>query len=99
MNRKPIRRKSAKTAARDRRYARERLAFLGDHPLCEVSWDEGCTAAATDCHHRRGRGKYALDRSTFIAACRHCHGRIHAEPAEAYLRGFLEHRNQSGEAA
>lgn len=96
--RSPLRRRSKRTEARDRRYTRERLEFLAERPLCQIGWDDGCTGAATSVHHRRGRGRFMLDRSTWVACCHPCHMAAHANPVEAYRRGVSVHRNQEGAA-
>lgn len=99
MKRTPLRRRSAKTAARDRRYARERVEFLAAHPLCEIGWDAGCTAAAVEVHHMAGRAASVFfDRSRWAASCSHCHRQATENPAEAYRRGVSLHRNQAGAA-
>lgn len=92
-----MRTKSLKTAARDRRYAHDRRAFLEAHPLCEIAWDADCTWHASEVHHRKGRGPFMFDQSTWIAGCHRCHMSAHANPAAAYERGVMLHRNQTGD--
>jgi len=48
---------------------------------------------ATEIHHRRGRGKYLLDASTWIAVSSEGHRAIHNYPQEAYAKGYLLPRN------
>lgn len=89
-----------KTAARNRRYARERLAFLEAHPLCEITWDGRCMAAATDVHHMAGRyASVFFDRSKWMASCSPCHQAATVNPAEAFARGVSLHRHSQDGAA
>jgi hypothetical protein len=48
--------------------------------------------ATTDVHHKKGRGKYLLDESTWLPVCREHHDKIHANPAWAFEQGYLERR-------
>lgn len=47
---------------------------------------------ATECHHRKGRGKFMLDTSTWMAVSSHGHKMIHAYPKISYERGYMEQR-------
>lgn len=68
-----------------RLYNKQRVPFLDKHFICEV-----CNLApATELHHRKGRGKYLLDESTWLAVCFNCHRTIHDKPALAYATGLL----------
>lgn len=44
---------------------------------------------STDVHHRKGRGKYLLDVSTWMAVSREGHQWIHANPKESYEKGYM----------
>ncbi len=44
---------------------------------------------ATDIHHRKGRGRYLLDASTWMAVSRDAHRWIHDNPKEAMEKGYL----------
>ena len=46
-----------------------------------------------DVHHAKGRGKYLLDTTTWLATCRDCHNWVHDNPAEAMERGFMLRRS------
>ena len=83
--RKPIARRSNKMAARIQAYNRQRLVFLEKYPICECCKSK----AAVQVHHRKGRGKYLLDESTWTAICAACHTFVHAHPTWAYLNGLL----------
>ena len=42
-----------------------------------------------DIHHRRGRGKYLLDVSTWMAVSREGHDAIHRDPKTSYEKGYM----------
>jgi len=44
---------------------------------------------ATDIHHRKGRGRYLLDTSTWMTVSRDAHRWIHDNPKEAMGKGYL----------
>lgn len=68
-------------------YAREATAFKKANSSCEI-----CSGKTEDVHHRKGRGPYLRDQSTWMAVCRRCHDWIHEHPAEAKEKGWLESR-------
>lgn len=89
-----MRAKSLKTAARDRRYARDRAEFLAEHPLCEVAWDEHCTHIGDEVHHMAGRyPSIFFRRDLWRSACHSCHQQATDNPAEAYRRGVSLRRH------
>ena len=45
--------------------------------------------ASTECHHKKGRGKYLLDTSTWMAVSAEGHRAIHANPKLSYERGYM----------
>lgn len=45
--------------------------------------------ASVDIHHMKGRGKYLLDTSTWMAVSRAAHDKIHSDPKTAYEKGYL----------
>lgn len=47
------------------------------------------TPLATDIHHKKGRGKYLNDTSTWMAVSREGHNWIHNHPKEAYEKGWM----------
>lgn len=57
--------------------------------LARGAWRSEC------CHHKRGRGRYFLDESTFAALSNAAHARVHAEPAWAEANGWLDPRRNS----
>lgn len=66
-------------------YHRLRDAFLAEHPRCAVFPER----KATEIHHTRGRGRFLLDTSTWLAVSRAGHEKIEVERAWARERGFL----------
>lgn len=87
--RKPINPKSKKQQALDQAYSKLRKPFLEKHPMCQANLP-GCQGGATDVHHKRGRGKWLLVTSTWMAVCRTCHSYIELHPIEATEMGFRE---------
>lgn len=45
--------------------------------------------ASTEVHHLRGRGKYLLDTSTWLAVSSGAHRKIHEDPATSYEKGYM----------
>lgn len=88
----PSKRKPSK-AARDR----AELKLVRLHLLersggrCEVRWSELCTGVGTMAHHivRRSAGG-TNDPMNLVWTCAFDHDLIHANPAEALVRGFLK---------
>lgn len=64
---------------------------MKNHPMCEAKLP-GCSSIATECHHKRGRGEYLLDSTTFLALCHLCHSYIELHPNQAKELGFSESR-------
>lgn len=86
MKRTPLRRVSKKHAAALKTYSKLRKEYLREHPGCEV-----CTKnAATDIHHKEGRGPNLNRADTWLAVCRPCHHEIHTRPSKARERGLLK---------
>lgn len=100
LKRKPckIKKVSDKKKVEDERYFKEREGFLKEeaNKICnaqlECKGDE-----ATDVHHKKGRGKYYLDRSTWLAVCRKCHRRITDNSKEAIELGLSVSRLKKDE--
>ncbi|MDB5144198.1 MAG: hypothetical protein JWQ66_2911 [Mucilaginibacter sp.] len=68
-----------------------RKEFMKANPICGAGL-EGCTIQANECHHRRGRGEYLLDDSTYLALCANCHKFINEHNEFAFEMGFSESR-------
>jgi hypothetical protein len=83
--RKAIKKVASKKAIENAMYRVVRAAYLADKPLCEV-----CRNEAHDVHHKKGRiGALLTDAAYFLAVCRPCHDKIHANPLWAYEKGYL----------
>jgi hypothetical protein len=75
---------SQKQKERNKKYLELRYNYLRANPICEV---EGCTHAASEVHHKRGRIGDALY-SDFLAVCHDCHVRIEENPEWAKEHGY-----------
>lgn len=51
---------------------------------CEI-----CNQPASDLHHKKGRGKFLCEKSTFMALCRSCHNKCHHEVGWARENGYI----------
>lgn len=65
--------------------------FKRDNPRCAARL-AGCTGATDDPHHKRGRGAYLLDVTTWLPVCRNCHIWITDNSKEAMEKGLSESR-------
>ena len=91
-SKKPIRHKSSKMTALDTVYSKLRVNYLEQYPLCCASLPN-CTKKSTDIHHKKGRGKYHNDPTTWLSVCRTCHDWIETHPTEAIELGLSIKRN------
>ncbi len=94
--RKPIRRRSKRMAKLMRQYNKQREVFLKLHPHCLVcvsNQDDLPIQPATEVHHRKGRGLFLLDESTWVPVCAVCHRFVHDHPSWSYANGWMERRN------
>jgi len=66
-------------------YRKERTTFLTENPRCQKCGDK-----ATEIHHKKGRGIYTTDVSTFMSICRKCHTWVHMNPELSRGLGYLE---------
>lgn len=78
---KPV---SDKLSKELRMYSKLRKQFLIENPFCAVYPH----LPATDIHHKKGRGKYLNDTSTWLAVSREGHTRIEMFPIEAKENGW-----------
>lgn len=72
-------------------YTKIRTAYLVVNPSCKARL-QGCTGAATDVHHKAGRGENHLRIATWLPVCRSCHSWIELHPTEAKELGLSENR-------
>jgi hypothetical protein len=82
---KPV---SKNLAADQREYSKLRKKFLEENPVCRVFPQ----LKATTVHHSRGRGKYLLDVSTWVACSMEGHTKIENYPIWAREEGFTKSR-------
>ena len=86
-----MRQKSKKMQKLDTKYNQLRRVFLTDHPMCQAALHR-CTHKSTDIHHKKGRGKYHNDITTWLSVCRTCHNWIESNPIEAEELGHSINR-------
>lgn len=84
-----IRKVSSKMSKINSKYSKLRKEFLLKHNICHAKIYK-CSLHATDVHHKKGRGKYHLDVSTWMPVCRNCHMWIETHPEDAAELGFSE---------
>lgn len=89
---KPIARRSSKQAKKEAAYMVIRNMYIKNHPMCEAHIQGVCTQVSSDVHHKKGRGEYLLDDTTFLAVCRGCHQYIETNPTVAKELGFSINR-------
>ncbi len=75
---------SKKRAGQRKEYLKLRDEFLMLRCRCER-----CGLAATEVHHKQGRGKHYLEVATWAALCSKCHNYIHNNVADAKEDGWL----------
>ena len=69
-----------------RQYRKQRKAYLGDNPICQV---KGCDHYATEIHHKKGRsGDMLLDEEFWMAICHDHHRYITDHPTWAKENGY-----------
>ena len=69
------------------------LCVIGRGPVCGrrdgFRSIEYRVPAATEVHHTKGRGKYLLDTTTWVAVSAEGHRAIHADPKKSYAKGYM----------
>ena len=89
---KPIRKKSSKMTALDTVYIALRKQYLEKYPMCCARLSK-CSLFSSDIHHKKGRGKYHNDPTTWLSVCRTCHDWIETHPTESIQLGYSIKRN------
>lgn len=93
MKRSEMRRKSSKTAARDRQYLAAIGEWLEDRS-CEGTALPGPCRGGLQVHHAKGRvGSLMLDQRYWRALCGAHHQFVTEHPPEARAAGLSFHRN------
>jgi hypothetical protein len=72
-------------------YSKIRTAYLTVNTLCKAGL-QGCAGAATEVHHKAGRGENHLRIATWLPVCRPCHTWIELHPIEAKELNLSETR-------
>lgn len=85
---KSIRSISTRLAKLRRLYNQRVALFLAKHKWCAVF----PKLRSTQVHHKKGRGRYLLDESTWLPTSTRGHDRIHRNPKWALENGFMERR-------
>lgn len=88
---KAIKPKADKQDPLDKLYSIMRKDFLSLHSGCQARVS-GCTLQSTDVHHKKGRGLYYLDKTTWLSVCRSCHVWIENNPVKAKELNFSLNR-------
>jgi len=84
MKKTPLRKVSKKRAEELKEYKKLREELLTPSVTCEVC----LTRKATQIHHKKRRGKYMLDQSTYLPCCAECHRKIEDNPKWARDCGY-----------
>lgn len=82
---KSIKKVSDKRKIQNETYGQLRRIFLNkpENRICPITG-----TPTTDVHHKKGRGKYLLDTSTWIALSREGHRKVEENPTWAYENGY-----------
>lgn len=88
---KVINAESEKQKSLNKQYLKDRKAWVKKNPYCKTKL-VSCSKMTTDVHHRKGRGEYLLDQSTWLPVCRSCHDFITENSAEAIRLGLSDSR-------
>lgn len=87
---KAIRKVAKKRGPLNAQYMKLREEFLKAHPYCEYCLLEAIKVCpSTEIHHKKGRGKYLLDTTTWMAVSNEGHKAIHADPKTSYAKGYM----------
>lgn len=89
-----VKKVSDKRKELNKEYAKLSEQFKRDNPSCLARVNEYCSGKSESIHHKRGRGRYLLDVSTFLPCCLSCHVYIEAHPKEAIQKGWSLSRLQ-----
>lgn len=82
---------SAKRQVVNRAYSIESKDFLKERPKCEIQ-SPVCTGFSEGVHHKKGRGKFLQDQSTWMSACNRCNQYIEEHDQWARDNGFKTSR-------
>jgi hypothetical protein len=83
---------SDKMKGLNKEYGKIAEEYKRANPSCVARINGYCTGKTESIHHKRGRGRYLLDVSTFLPCCLSCHSYIESHPEEAKEKGWSESR-------
>jgi hypothetical protein len=86
---KGIKARSKKMIDQLKIYNRVRNEYLKTFPICGVM---ACDNWSSEVHHKKGRGVYLMDQTTWMPVCRYCHRKIENLPIWAKAMGYSENR-------
>jgi hypothetical protein len=85
-----------KTGGKLKSLSGSRKAKNGDYEKAKAEYFEEknyqceiCNGQGTDLHHKKGRGKFLCDKSSFMVLCRFCHSKVHHEVGWARENGYI----------
>jgi hypothetical protein len=87
LNKTPVNKKSDGMKVLDKLYLKMRKPFLKENPICKANLS-GCQTNAIEVHHKKGRGRYLLDVTTWLPTCRNCHRTITDNSKMAIEKGL-----------
>lgn len=90
-NRNGIANYSSNMLKKLREYYKQAKEYIKQNPKCTIN-SPVCTGNAQHPHHKRGRGKYLLDQSTWEPACNKCNSYVEANHSWAVDNGHKESR-------
>jgi len=94
--RTPLKQVSDKQSKLNTVYSIARKEFLSrpGNNCCSAKLVPECTGCSQELtiHHSKGRGKYLLDTTTWVALCIHCHMYVETHPEEAKALGYSDTR-------
>lgn len=86
MKKSQLRKVSKKMSKALVKYRELKYDFLHPSQTCQVC----LTRKATQIHHKKRRGKYLNDVSSWLPVCSQCHHTIESNPKWAMINGFTE---------
>lgn len=88
---KEIKKVSTRQQKLNAAYSIQAVIYKKNNPICKARIK--CSGAlTTDVHHRKGRGEYLLDESSWLPVCRECHVWINENNKQAMALGLSESR-------
>jgi hypothetical protein len=82
---------SLKRQAINKVYNPEARQFVKNNPKCAIN-SPNCTGRTQGVHHKKGRGSYLMDKSTWIPACNPCNDYCEDHSQWAIDNGHKESR-------